>query len=89
MRRERKRLGALLVEEHIISQEQLDNALDRQRENGGILGNILVDMGYVEANVLMPMLARHYARLQPTVELVPISFVFCPDPLHENSVPCP
>lgn len=67
MRRERKRLGALLVEEHIISQEQLDNALDRQRENGGILGNILVDMGYVEANVLMPMLARHYARLQPTV----------------------
>lgn len=63
----RKRLGSLLVDERVISETQLNRALDHQRERGGILGNILVELGYIETNVLMPLLARHYARLQPTL----------------------
>ena len=48
-----KSLGALLVENKVITQEQLNKALDRQREKGGLLGDIIVEMALAtEAQVL-------------------------------------
>lgn len=40
-----KQLGGLLLERGIIKQEDLDKALKIQKEKGGLLGDILVDMG--------------------------------------------
>ncbi|WP_224982595.1 ATP-binding protein [Geomonas agri] len=40
-------LGEKLVKEHIITQAQLDEALDRQRRLGGRLGHNLVALGHV------------------------------------------
>ena len=67
MEPERKKLGDLLVEERIIDENQLNEALRLQEENGGILGNILVERGFVEESVLVPLLARHYAGVVPTI----------------------
>lgn len=67
MKQERKRLGTMLVEEQIITEHQLKEALQYQHRTGQILGNILVELGFVEESVLLPLLARHYARLQPTL----------------------
>ncbi len=66
-KKERKKLGKLLVEEKVISKPQLDEALCLQQETGGILGNILIERGFIEVNVLLPLLARHYAGLQFTL----------------------
>ena len=42
----RKRLGELLVEACIISQNQLDEALQVQQDNPRLIGQILVEMGW-------------------------------------------
>ncbi|HML15793.1 MAG TPA: ATPase, T2SS/T4P/T4SS family [Bryobacteraceae bacterium] len=41
------RLGEILIEKHLITQEDLDRALELQRERGDKLGKILVDLGFV------------------------------------------
>lgn len=64
---ERRKLGTLLVEEGVITQDQLAEALQVQRETGEILGNILVERGLVEESKLLQLLARHYAGLQLTL----------------------
>jgi type IV pilus assembly protein PilB len=43
----RLKLGALLVASGLVTQEQLDGALKRQRSDGGRLGEVLVDEGFV------------------------------------------
>ena len=42
----KKELGALLVEERVITEEQLEKALNMQKEAGGLLGGCLVKLGY-------------------------------------------
>jgi len=41
-----KQLGDLLLERGILKKEQLEKALRLQREKGGLLGTILVSLGY-------------------------------------------
>ena len=41
------RLGEILIEKRLITQEDLDRALELQRERGDKLGKILVDLGFV------------------------------------------
>ncbi|MFC1683665.1 GspE/PulE family protein, partial [Candidatus Zixiibacteriota bacterium] len=43
-----KRLGEMLVAEGMISQEQLEQALERQVELGGKLGENLAELGFIE-----------------------------------------
>ena len=43
----RKRLGELLVEACIITQEQLEDALHIQKSHPRLIGQILVEMGWV------------------------------------------
>ena len=40
---ERKRIGELLVWDGLVTQEQVDEALEVQKEKGGSLGKILID----------------------------------------------
>ena len=65
--RKKLRLGDLLVESKIISQLQLDTALDEQRKLGRKLGRILVDKGYLTEDGLLTFLSRQLA--VPFVEL--------------------
>ncbi|MEW5758396.1 MAG: hypothetical protein AB1755_02870 [Candidatus Omnitrophota bacterium] len=43
-----KQLGELLIERKIITQDQLNEALLLQKQKGGLIGEVLVDMGYAK-----------------------------------------
>jgi general secretion pathway protein E len=51
------RLGELLIERGLIAAEDLDRALELQRERGDKLGRILVDMGYLAQRDLLNALS--------------------------------
>jgi len=53
----RKELGEMLVEENLINAEQLTNALELQRREGGKLSEILVNQGLVKAEDLAAVLS--------------------------------
>lgn len=52
-----KSLGEMLVEEQLITTEQLESALELQRSQGGKLGEILLNRGLVKAEELAVMLS--------------------------------
>lgn len=47
IRRQKLRLGDILVNQHVITQEELQEALDKQRNSGRKLGEVLVDIGII------------------------------------------
>ena len=51
-------IGDALVEAGLISQDQLQRALDTQRGSGKLLGEVLVDEGVVSAEALVETLSR-------------------------------
>jgi type II secretion system protein E len=54
-------LGQLLIERKIITPEQLDVALKRQKETGELLGIVLLELGFVdEETVFLPIVAGQY-----------------------------
>ena len=67
-----RQLGALLVEEQLLTPTELELALDEQRRTGRLLGQIVVDRGYVSAFSLARVLsAQHGVDLQPPEESEP------------------
>ena len=56
--RRKLRIGELLVENGLLTAEQLTLALQAQKKRGLRLGQILVELGYVEENQLLDFLAR-------------------------------
>jgi type IV pilus assembly protein PilB len=54
------RLGEILIKDSLISQDQLKQALDYQRKNGGRLGTCLVKMGLVNDDDITAVLSRQY-----------------------------
>jgi type IV pilus assembly protein PilB len=54
------RLGDLLLEKNLITGDQLEQALAEQQETGGKLGEILVGMGALDAQVLAEALAGFF-----------------------------
>ena len=79
-----KPLGEVLVDERLISREQLQGALTRQKETGQPLGKILMEMGLVEERSLVEAVAKQIGvafvdlesrRLDPSVvALIPADF---------------
>jgi len=61
------RIGELLLKEKLISPEQLKNAVEEQKKNGGRLGFNLTRLGYIEEKDLTAFLSRQYGI--PTVDL--------------------
>jgi len=57
---EKFRLGETLVQQKLISQEQLKLALDEQRRSGRKLGRILVENGFVTEDQICEGLARQF-----------------------------
>jgi type IV pilus assembly protein PilB len=54
------RLGEILVKDSLISADQLKQALDYQRKNGGRLGTCLVKLGLVSDDDITAVLSRQY-----------------------------
>jgi len=55
-----KPLGQLLIEKGILSKDQLEKALDVQRQKGGLLGQILVSLGYVDEKDIAQAITVQY-----------------------------
>ena len=62
------RLGDLLVENKLISESQLQTALDEQRKSGRKLGRVLIDNGYVEEEAMLTTLSTQIGI--PYIDLV-------------------
>jgi MSHA biogenesis protein MshE len=57
--RKRIRLGELLVEQKLLTAEQLLTALDEQKRSGRKLGRVLTELGLVREEKLHEVLAKH------------------------------
>ncbi len=51
-------LGEILIENNVITKEQLDKAIEVQKQEGGLIGIILVNLGYIDEPTLVKYLAR-------------------------------
>ncbi len=54
--RKKIRVGDLLVEAGAITEEELQQALDYQKENGGRIGNVIMEMGFISQDLLVTVL---------------------------------
>ena len=55
---ERMRLGETLIEEGVVSEEQLNRALSEQQSSGKMLGEVLVESGIVTSHAILRILAH-------------------------------
>ncbi len=62
-----ERIGDLLLREGLISKEQLEKALQEQKQNGTRVGYNLVKLGFIQEIELTKILARQYK--MPAVDL--------------------
>ena len=53
-----QRIGRILIEEGAITEEELNEALEIQVEKGGFIGQILVDLEYVEQDTIVSSLVK-------------------------------
>ena len=58
MAREKKRLGDMLIAEHIISQEQLEAALKKASQEHKKIGEVLVEQGYATEEAIAKAVSR-------------------------------
>jgi type IV pilus assembly protein PilB len=56
-------LGEILLENSEITKEQLDNALEIQKKEGGLIGIILVNQGAITEQILVKYLAIQAERV--------------------------
>lgn len=83
--RRRVRLGDLLVNQHVITEEQLQKGLEIQKNTGGKLGEVLVDNNFISEEALVKTLGNqlHLAYVDLTnakieeniLELVPANIL--------------
>ena len=64
----RVRIGDLLVQKGLMSEEQLMQALDAQKKSGKKIGKVVVDLKFVDETQLLQALADHFK--YPFVDLV-------------------
>jgi type IV pilus assembly protein PilB len=59
-RTHRRRIGEILVNEGLVSQEQLEEALRIQKKTGELLGSVLMDMGLVAESDIAKTMCLQY-----------------------------
>jgi MSHA biogenesis protein MshE len=82
--KQRVRIGDVLVQNKILSQAQLEQALAEQKRSGHKLGRVLVQQGFVDEDTLLGVLARqlgikvvdlkHYQFKPEIVRLLPETY---------------
>src|SRR5690606_29124878 len=80
-RRQKIRIGDLLVQNKVIAESQLMQALAEQKKTGRKLGRVLIDMGFLDEDRLLEFLAqqlgtqlidlKHFKFKAETVRLLP------------------
>ena len=73
------RIGELLLKEKLITAEQLQQALNQQKANGGKLGYNLVKMGFVKDEQITALLSKRYG--VPSINLAQFKI----DPDHRQA----
>lgn len=56
----RKRFGEILIAEKLVTHEQIAEALKLQRDSGGALGGILLDLGHINEGDIVKALSIQY-----------------------------
>lgn len=56
-------LGEMLLEKNVISSDQLEKALEVQKQEGGLIGIILVNLGFITEEMLVKYLAAQAERV--------------------------
>jgi len=69
-----KQLGELLLERDIINEEQLNKALKVQKERGGLIGQVLVMLGYAKEEEIAQALTVQYGFPYLPLECYEINF---------------
>ncbi len=54
----RKPLGQILIEEGLLTEKELEEALAHQAKNGGALGRVLIDLGVATENDILLAIAK-------------------------------
>ena len=84
---DKKQIGQLLLSRQMISQDQIEQALQHQKQQGHqrLLGEVLVELGFVTEDQVMEVLAEAYevpyAKLSPriadpkVIEVLPREFI--------------
>lgn len=88
------KLGELLVKENVITPQQLQEALQHQKERGGKLGSSLVALGFLTDEAITHFLSRQYGvprSTSPNSRSTPRSLSSCPPmwPRSTRSFPSP
>jgi MSHA biogenesis protein MshE len=73
--RKRIRLGELLLEQKLIGPEQLQTALTRQKQTGGMLGHLLIELGLIQEEQILKVLSEQL--LLPVIDLR--QYLFAPE----------
>lgn len=55
-----KQLGELLIERGVINKQQLTHALEVQKEKGGLIGQVLVELGYASEEAIAQAITAQY-----------------------------
>lgn len=69
----KSRLGEQLLKAGIITEEQLEHSLETQKESGGLIGQILLEKGFLEKKDLFEFLERQLGIPQVDLDTVEIS----------------
>ena len=81
-------IGEMLLEEGIITKEQLKDALEEQKRTGTKIGEILIKMRYISKEILWTFLGYQmgvpFINLDEVGELRPYVLNFLPEPLMRN-----
>ena len=54
------KLGEMLLKAKLITDDQLQKALDHQKEEGGKLGKNLVDLGFIKDEQITQLLSQQF-----------------------------
>jgi MSHA biogenesis protein MshE len=71
--KKRVRIGDLLIENKLISQQQLELALAEQKKTRRKLGKTLVDLGYIEEVVLLELVSKQLGITYLSLKQYPIN----------------
>jgi len=55
-----QKIGEMLVNEGLVTLEQLNQALEAQQQSGDLLGSILIRLGFVEESVMVEFLGKQF-----------------------------
>ena len=64
MARIKKKIGELLLEENLITEEQLTEALEAQKMTGQKIGQVLVNKGFVKEEDLYKILSEKICKFR-------------------------